>query len=234
MRTNKEPSILLLSILCLLIGLNRPANKVFVNATQTSQPNHTMAASASNQSLYFGYGSNLWLQQMAMRCPDSTYIGTAALHNWRWIICKRGYANLVPSKGDIVYGLVYKLTKEDEEKLDVNEGVSGGAYSKKQLSVLLFAEERGENDSNEGRIIEGLVYVNDLMVEESTPNEEYVHRMNIGINDATRMGVPQWYIDLFLRPFIRHEQLSTTKKKVQPRVVQSHTKRHNYPTVEDE
>ncbi|KAK5013992.1 hypothetical protein LTR60_003581 [Cryomyces antarcticus] len=49
----------------------------------------------SNMTLYFGYGSNLWLHQMARRCPDSTYKGIARLEGHRWIINKRGYANVV-------------------------------------------------------------------------------------------------------------------------------------------
>ncbi|TKA64306.1 hypothetical protein B0A49_08227 [Cryomyces minteri] len=49
----------------------------------------------SNMTLYFGYGSNLWLHQMARRCPDSTYKGIARLDGHRWIINKRGYANVV-------------------------------------------------------------------------------------------------------------------------------------------
>ncbi|KAI9710858.1 MAG: hypothetical protein M1812_007310 [Candelaria pacifica] len=180
-----------------------------------------MNAPAGKPSLYFGYGSNLWLHQMAHRCPDSPYLGTAVLHNWRWIINKRGYATVIPSKGDIVYGLVYRLSDEDEQALDINEGVSSGAYVKRTLNIVLFAEGSGEDVDAEGRMIEALVYVDEARTEESTPNEEYVHRMNMGIKDATMKGVPQWYIDLFLRPFIRHEPTNTTEEKARPRVVKS-------------
>jgi hypothetical protein len=51
--------------------------------------------SAKPQTLYFGYGSNLWLHQMQLRCPTSQYLGVARLPNYRWIINDRGYANVV-------------------------------------------------------------------------------------------------------------------------------------------
>ncbi|TGO66710.1 hypothetical protein BELL_0938g00010 [Botrytis elliptica] len=49
----------------------------------------------SPQTLYFAYGSNLSLKQMKTRCPDSTYVGTGVLQNYRWIVNQRGYANIV-------------------------------------------------------------------------------------------------------------------------------------------
>lgn len=32
--------------------------------------------------LYFGYGSNLWIDQMNRRCPDNKYIGVGVLREW--------------------------------------------------------------------------------------------------------------------------------------------------------
>lgn len=80
---------------------------------------------------YFGYGSNLWKHQMVKRCPTSEYLGVARLSGYRWIINERGYANVVEMAGnktegetkDVVWGLVYKLQREDEQGLDKNEGV---------------------------------------------------------------------------------------------------------------
>jgi len=36
----------------------------------------------STPTVYFGYGSNMWLDQMNRRCPENKYIGTAVLHDW--------------------------------------------------------------------------------------------------------------------------------------------------------
>jgi len=87
--------------------------------------------------LYFGYGSNLWLHQMSLRCPGSTYRGLARLPSHRWIINSRGYANVVfsNSTSDVVWGMVYALQPSDEKRLDRNERVPY-AYTKEILSVV--------------------------------------------------------------------------------------------------
>jgi hypothetical protein len=41
-----------------------------------------MADVENAQTLYFGYGSNVWMDQMNRRCPESRYIATAVLHDW--------------------------------------------------------------------------------------------------------------------------------------------------------
>jgi gamma-glutamylcyclotransferase len=32
--------------------------------------------------LYFGYGSNIWIEQMNRRCPNNKYIGLGVLREW--------------------------------------------------------------------------------------------------------------------------------------------------------
>ena len=116
--------------------------------------------------LYFAYGSNMWLSQMARRCPGITYVGRGVLYDFCWQINERGYANVVhvPSydtsttkksneNGDgirgsdtnitprpCVHGLVYDLGNgnNNENLLDCYEGVHIGAYSKAYLDVELF------------------------------------------------------------------------------------------------
>ena len=81
----------------------------------------------TKQTLYFGYGSNLWQEQMALRCPGSQFVGIGRLAKYRWMINSRGYANVAPctvgTEEEEVWGLIYTLTSEDEDRLDVNEGV---------------------------------------------------------------------------------------------------------------
>lgn len=154
----------------------------------------------SDKSLYFGYGSNLWLDQMHRRCPDSKYVGVAVLHDWRWTISTRRYANVVPSKGDIVYGLIYKLSEDDEGKLDGYEGVPY-SYVKKTLP-LSWVKGSGVKEGT----FDGLVYVDVVRLQTGEPHTEYIHRMNMGINDAIQEGVPKEYIDKYLRPFIPEQK----------------------------
>ena len=85
----------------------------------------------SNITIYFGYGSNLWRQQMEQRCPHSEYKGVARLNDYKWLINERGYANVVETSRhttemqglslpsakvyeDEVWGLVYTLQHSDE------------------------------------------------------------------------------------------------------------------------
>jgi hypothetical protein len=32
--------------------------------------------------VYFAYGSNLWIDQMNRRCPEHKFFGTGVLHDW--------------------------------------------------------------------------------------------------------------------------------------------------------
>lgn len=98
-------------------------------------PDDMPPPTTTTPTLYFAFGSNLHLAQMSLRCPSSKYISPARLRNYRFQINERGYANVVPSAGDHVEGLVYELSGDDERRLDVNEGVPW-AYEKWWLGML--------------------------------------------------------------------------------------------------
>ncbi len=160
----------------------------------------------SEDVLYFGYGSNLWKDQMSLRCPSSHHIGIGRLFGYRWMINDRGYANVVPSsdKGMHVYGLVYSLTPSDERALDRNEGVPY-AYTKQMLSADFWAskEDDGSVDVTKGaEKKQMLVYIDRKRIEDYKPKEEYIHRINMGIKDGLKEGIPQEYFDQMLRRFI--------------------------------
>ncbi len=101
-------------------------------------PSGSLSPDCESEQLYFAYGSNMHLGQMCRRCPSSRYIGTARLQDYRFHINERGYANVLPSAGHSVEGLVYLINKDDEMKLDKNEGVSRAFYAKKLLPIELF------------------------------------------------------------------------------------------------
>lgn len=166
--------------------------------------------------IYFGYGSNLWLHQMATRCPTSTYLGVARLPHYTWLINNRGYANVVSSDSststhnytDEVYGLVYSLLPEDEKRLDLNEGVPV-AYTKELLSCDFWP---GSIDSKVNTTLppsetrEMLVYIDRKRTTPDEPRDEYVYRMNQGIRDAVARGVPKGYVKDVMREFIPEER----------------------------
>lgn len=175
------------------------------------------SGTTSSPTIYFGFGSNLWLEQMRTRCPTSTYLGVARLSDYKWIINSRGYANVVsspstsksPKHAHVVYGLVYSLLPSDETRLDRNEGVPE-AYTKEYLPCDFWASEDGKpvdvSDEPTEKGMKMLVYIDRKRVSEDKPKEEYIYRMNRGIDDAVRMGVPKAYVEEVMRTFIPEDQ----------------------------
>ena len=78
--------------------------------------------------LYFAYGSNMALSQMASRCPSSTFEGKGRLSGYRWQINERGVGNIIESREDYVEGVVYRIDQDNRRQLDRNEGVGRGYY----------------------------------------------------------------------------------------------------------
>jgi len=193
--------------------------------TATQQP---MSADDQNATLYFGYGSNLWLQQMELRCPASHYVGVARLNGYRWMINERGYANVVEvpwARGmdsdipttNVSYGLVYILKADDERRLDSNEGVPV-AYTKEWLSVDFWpssGDGKAVNVTHRAEKRDMLVYINRHQIQDSTPKKEYIYRMNMGIKDAVAQGVPQAYVDESMRPFIPDQNDTTAREQAE-------------------
>lgn len=202
-----------------------------------AQPQSTRQASPPEPTLYFAFGSNLSLAQMATRCPHSLYIGRAVLHDYLWQINTRGFANVVPCPGHSVQGLVYQIDPADEASLDRSEGVSRACYAKGRCGVDLYPAPQalyrrptafivgkggprsmleralllgGEGDITEtGPIcdVRVLVYIDPLRVEWGEPREEYVGRINTGIRDAVTLGVSREYVDEVMRPSVPGESL---------------------------
>ena len=136
---------------------------------------------------YFGYGSNLSKEQMAIRCPDSKYVTSGKLLGYSWLINTRGYASIKPATDDIVLGEIFSLSQKDVDYLDIYENVDDGMYIKSTLSI----------ETSSGPI-DCLVYIasdNNL----GSPQEEYIDRINSGIKSA---NLPAEYVQKAIRPFI--------------------------------
>ena len=136
---------------------------------------------------YFGYGSNLSKEQMAIRCPESKYYASGTLSGYSWLINTRGYASIKPSESDFVLGEIFTLSQQDIDYLDIYESVEEGMYLKSNLSVQTSKV-----------IIDCLVYI----ATDSTPGipqEEYIQRINLGIKSA---NLPDDYVQKAIRPFV--------------------------------
>lgn len=100
--------------------------------------------------LYFAYGSNMCLAQMAARCPASSPVGVATLPGWRFQISGDGYATLTAEPAAEVHGLVWDLDTQDETVLDQYEEVADGMYRKDSVvlpggskALIYLAADRG-------------------------------------------------------------------------------------------
>ena len=153
------------------------------NISQTSKKN----LMANQTQYYFGYGSNLSKEQMAIRCPESSYYASGKLSGYSWLINSRGYASIKISKNDMVLGEVFKLSQKDEEYLDIYESVDEGMYKKSILNV----------ETPHG-LIDCLVYIASNNTE-GKPQDEYIDRINLGIRSA---NLPTEYVQKSIRPFI--------------------------------
>jgi len=91
-----------------------------------------LASSKPLNKLYFAYGMNTNVEQMAVRCPTAVPMGKAILPDYRLEF--KSYATIVPSPGDIVEGVLWTITPADEASLDLLEGYPE-FYHKKQVTV---------------------------------------------------------------------------------------------------
>ena len=88
--------------------------------------------------LYFAFGSNLHHKQMKRRCKDSKYIGCYTLKgyklNFRNYYFGGGVADIEKKKKSYVLGAIYKISKNDEKKLDRYEDYPR-TYIKKYFTI---------------------------------------------------------------------------------------------------
>ena len=185
----------------------------------TAQAPFTIAASQPvSQVLYFAYGSNMWEDQMYDRCPNSSIAGMGRMKGYRWIINKRGYANIVPTEAteggkqpydvpythveECVYGMVYLIAPDDEARLDVHEEVPF-AYTKEIMTADFWPV--GPPDPSPvlpSKKRDMLVYIDRNRTNSGLPQREYIDRMNYAIHDLEDIGSPLAYTSFVLRPRI--------------------------------
>jgi len=120
---------------------------------------------------YFGYGSNMNLEQMHDRCPNSTLKGTGRLSGWKFVIGPRGYASIEIAEGNVTYGAIWNLSEADEPALDKCEGVSIGLYRKEIIQVHF-----------EGATLDCLVYI-DNATGHLASSEIYKNKILSGAKD---------------------------------------------------
>lgn len=139
-------------------------------------------AAEMGKHLYFAYGSNMDIAQMADRCPDAVFVETATLQNHEFELDCTGAATVVESHGSTVHGVLWLISSSDERELDQYEGVRYGCYRKAVLPVL----------DGEGGSLPALVYVSNRDVHDGiTYRSGYMPKI---IANAKRLGFSEEYI----------------------------------------
>ena len=82
--------------------------------------------------LYFAYGANLNIANMAQRCPSAVAIEPFYLHDYRLMFS--GVASIEPAPGSRVPGALWAITEACEQSLDVFEGYPW-LYRKHEITV---------------------------------------------------------------------------------------------------
>lgn len=100
--------------------------------------------------LYFAYGSNINLDQMAYRCPDASVVGPVTLENYELLFRRGGFATIAPKEGETVTGLLWSITPGCERSLDRYEGYPR-FYDKRMVTVR----------DGEGRSLSVMAYIMD-------------------------------------------------------------------------
>ena len=108
------------------------------------------------RSYYIAYGSNLNVQQMRMRCPHATILGTAELKGWELLFkgSKTGsYLTIEEREGGRVPVVIWEVTDSDEKALDRYEGFPS-FYYKKELRLQYKGIRTGRR-----RTVDAFVYI---------------------------------------------------------------------------
>lgn len=127
-------------------------------------------------------------------------------------------------ENDVVFGVLYEMTPEDEYLLDGYEGIDHsapasqygdripvpirpreqehGAYNKWYVPAKIIKWLVTEETANEEDDITVLLYVDEKRVTAGPPKFEYVGRMNRAIRESLELGMPRNWVESVVRKVI--------------------------------
>ena len=117
--------------------------------------------------LYFAYGSNLSIEQIKHRCPDTVLVQPYTVSNWELAFCPHG--DIREMSGGAVHGALYRLSLYDESIMDTYEV----NYSKIYFDSTL----------EDGTVENCMTYIADERHLLTPPTPDYFHRIRVGYND---------------------------------------------------
>jgi len=139
---------------------------------------------------YFAYGSNMspaiFLARRAMRPLAAK---SARLDGYR--LCfdipigpsNRGVANVIADAGATVWGIAYRLTPDEFDRLDRTEGVHRGLYARIPVELVTTSGER----------LSGFTYQSELRSDARKPSARY---LGLLLDGARHHSLPAEYVAL--------------------------------------
>ncbi len=136
------------------------------------------------QAVYFAYGSNLLTARMQERVPSAMPRGPAWLANHRLTTDKRGQdgtgkANLQPTPGERVWGVVWSLDAADWGRLDACEN----GYRRLALQVV----------GKKGEQIRAETYISNRLTDDPVLDSEYKRCL---VDGARAHRLPEDWVSL--------------------------------------
>ena len=132
-----------------------------------------------NRQIMFAYGSNMLQAQALERMPFAIKIGTGELINHAFKFSGNGVASVFKSSQSSVPGVIYSVTKEDIECMNLYEG-----YPKVYNSYYLPIKFNKEK-------LNALVYVNNTKKIILPPKQEYLNKI---LNGASNNNISNSHI----------------------------------------
>ena len=157
--------------------------------------------------LYVAYGSNLNMQQMKGRCPESVFLGTGVIedHELQFKGSVYGaHATIAPKEGSSVPVGIWTIQKRDEKRLDLYEGHNPKGYSyydKRYIPVQM----------DDGRTISGMVYIMDRKMDFGQPTRGYYETVQEGYRNC---GLDLRVLEQALQESVQQAQHRMTQEPV--------------------
>jgi gamma-glutamylcyclotransferase (GGCT)/AIG2-like uncharacterized protein YtfP len=140
---------------------------------------------SKDEVMYFAYGSCMSERDFRRTVPHFEVMGRAVLDDYRLAFTRYssgrqgGVADIVPSPGDRVEGVLYKISSRYVKDLDWREGVPAGVYRREYIDV-----------QHNGQLVSALTYVVvEKQLDEIAPSESYA---SIILDEGTSLLSPQY------------------------------------------
>jgi hypothetical protein len=150
---------------------------------------------------YFAYGANQNSKYLLNRYCNKEFLDydIGIILGYKFKLCYSDKINsvistIVPSKYDIVYGLIYKISNKMLSLFDIQEHVDKGVYSREYLTVLDF----------EGNAKKCHVYIAHDFESTKMSSNYYIYR-DIILDAMNLLDYPEWYKSYIKKYFYSYE-----------------------------